>query len=447
MAALSTPHRMALAALVDRCPETVLTRLRLSVGQMGGARAAELLDLIEEVRRDRRRRAVAFGPLLPLFRPRTDGVEGLSFPAEIEPRLWTAAVRGHEAHLDALDRRDAAAEQVADRLCRTAAGAVRDRPDEVWPRELSAETREQGLHELAGCLDLAPLCRQALAELPGWLNGRGDDGTGLRLVLKDAGAVAPEGAMRLMEILFAHMADAPDVLRIVTRTSAAAARETFLGGSELAGFVSRIVRALKLRTEAARYRPDQTPAEVAAIVEDLRWAADAIKQMDISLEKDPQGEWSRELAILRRDLAVRLGAWIRDAERAVTAAAPRARVRLGLRSTRRAPDLDAAMDLDDARRAVTQAGFLSAMRGPAAVFGCETERRAAVEAGVADLADWADEAIHAVNGGEAGDEAAALAGIARVADVLAALEANEQARAVRRRLAVAGAADPDLRTA
>lgn len=448
MAALSTAHRTALAALIDQCPDTVLARLARVVPQMGGGeRAAELINLLETATQARRRRAVAFWPLLPLFQPREDGVEGLTFPRGLLARLWAAAVPGQEAHLALLDERDVDADRVADRLCRAAAGALRDAPDDVWPVTLAPETRDAGLIELAGCLDLAPLARVGARQLPDWLKTHGDDRTGLRLLLKDAAAVAPDGATRLIEILFAHLAEAPAILRIVTRTSIAASREEFLEGSELADFVSRIVRAVRLRTEAATFDPDGGQEAVAATMDGLRWAADALVQIDISLERDPDGDWSREIAVVRRSVVARLGTWTRDADRAVRAAAPRARVKLGGRSTRQAPDLEAPLDPAGARRAVVHAAFLTALRGPAATFGCEGDRRTSVEAAVTELSDWADEAIHAVNAGEVPDEDAALARIAHVADVLAALEATEAARTVRRRLAVAGVQGLDARSA
>ncbi|HEV2081536.1 MAG TPA: hypothetical protein VGR32_03675 [Brevundimonas sp.] len=448
MAALSTAHRAALTALVDQCPDAVLTRLVRVVPQMGGGgRASELMAILEEAMRNRRRRAVAFAPFLPLFQPREDGVEGLTFPRVLLGRLWSAAVQGQEAHLPLLDERDGSADRVADRLCRAAAGALRDRPDEIWPPGLTPDTRERDLAELSGCLDLAPLARQGARQLPDWLKAGGGDRTGLRLLLKDAASIAPDGATRLVEILFAHLAEAPAILRIVTRTASAAAREEFLEGSELADFVARIVRAVRVRTEGAEFDPDGGAEAVAATVAGLRWAADALTQIDISLETDPAGDWSREIGVVRRGLTARLGTWMRDADRAVRGAAPRARVRLGGRNSRQGPDLDTPLEPATARRAVAHAAFLASLRGPAATFGCEGDRKASVEAATKELADWADEAIHAVNAGETADEDAALARIAHVAEVLNALEAVDAARTVKRRLAVAGAHQGEARSA
>jgi len=440
MGALTPAHVAALAALIDRCPDAVLLRLMRLVPQIGGPKAVELTRMMEGEARNRRRRAIAFAPLLPLFLPREDGVEGLTFPRPVLARLWAASTVGSESLLPLLDEEDAGADQVADRLCRVAAGIVRDAPQTVWPADLAPDAREAGLSELAACLDLSPLARVGARQLPGWLHAQGGDETALRLLLKDAAAVAPDGAARMIEILFAHLADAPEILRIITRTSRAAAREEFLEGSELADFVARIVRAVQARTEAAAaFDPAGGAKAVEATLADLRWSSDALTQLDICLERDADGEWSRQIKAARQGLTDRIGRWIKTAGKTIRAAAPRTKSRLGGRASREVADVDAVVDAVPREAARAWAGLLAALRGPAAVFGCEGDRKSCVEGLITELTDWADEAIHAVNGGDVADEDAALKRIAEVADLLAALDATDAARTVRRRLAVAGA--------
>lgn len=446
MAALSTAHRAALAALIDRCPERALATLARVVPQMGGDKAEELSAMLQAETAERRRRRLTFGPLLPLFQPRADGVEHLCFPAGVLPRLWVEAIGGDRSLLVILDDEEGTdAEKVADRLCRTAAGVVRDRPDVVWPPELAPEARQTGLVELAGCLDLAHLARGGVRQLPGWLNGQGEDQiAGLRLLLKDAAAVAPDGAARIIEILFAHLADAPAILRIVTQTSRVAAREDFLGGSELADFVARIIRAVRRRVDrVSGFSPSGDGPAVEAVVEDVRWCADALTQLDITLERDPQGDWSRDIRAARLAMAERIGLWIKAGERALAEAAPRTRSRTGGRSSRQEAEVDRAVESGVVASATAWARLLAALRGPAAVFGAEADRRTRVESLVTELSDWADQAILAINGGEVANEAQALDRVTDVAGLLEALDAAEPARTVRRRVAVAGAGPGD----
>ena len=91
MADLSVAQRAALAQLIERCPDRVLTQLSGLAGTMAGDRAADLRDMIEVEALDRRRRNIAFGPLLPLFQPRADGLPGLGFPPAVLGRLWRSA--------------------------------------------------------------------------------------------------------------------------------------------------------------------------------------------------------------------------------------------------------------------------------------------------------------------------------------------------------------------
>jgi hypothetical protein len=448
MGVLSPAHAAALAALIDRCPDAVLLRLMRLVPQLGGEKAVELTRMMEGEATNRRRRAYAMAPLMPLFAPRADGVQGMSFPRPVLARLWAAATQGSEHLLPLLDEEDAGADKVADRLCRAAVTVVRDAPETVWPADLAPTTREAGLAELAGCLDLAPLARIGARQLPDWLTAHGGDETALRLLLKDAAAVAPDGAARMIEILFAHLVDAPEILRIVTRTSKAAAREEFLEGSELADFVARIVRAVRARTEAAAaFDPAGGAKAVAATLADLRWSCAALTQLDICLDRDPDGDWSRDIKAARQALVERIGVWIRTADKTIRAAAPRVRAKVGARNSRRAADVNAVVDAAEAEGALAWAGLLAALRGPASIFGCEGDRKACADGLTTELNDWADEAIHAVNGGDADDEEATLARIARVADLLAALGEGDLARTVRRRLAVAGSEPQTARIA
>src|SRR5690606_27403360 len=119
--------------------------------------------------RDRTRRRLVMGPLLPMFRPRADGVEAVVFPAAVLPRLWKAGSAREPALLPKLDQTGPIADAVADRICLAAAAAVRDQPEMIWPAGLAPERRESGLADLAACLDLAHLARRGLPSLEVWL--------------------------------------------------------------------------------------------------------------------------------------------------------------------------------------------------------------------------------------------------------------------------------------
>jgi hypothetical protein len=82
--------------------------------------------------------------------------------------------------------------------------------------------------------------------------------------------------------------------------------------------------------------------------------------------------------------------------------------------------------------------LVGSSRGPASTFGCEAERKALVEALIVRLTDHADQTLRMINDGEAEDEAHALGLVELVALCLDHIDADEPARTVRRRAAVAG---------
>ncbi|RZJ83319.1 MAG: hypothetical protein EON88_28890, partial [Brevundimonas sp.] len=156
MSELTVAKRLALAAVVEACPDRMLAPLGAAAASLSGAGAAEFARLIAQEAQDRSRRAYAFGPLAPLFRPRTDGLPGLVFPRSVMPRLWKLASTREPSLLPQLEDDELRA-MVADRICVAAAAAVRDNADQVWPPTLAADGRTEALDELAGCCDLAPL--------------------------------------------------------------------------------------------------------------------------------------------------------------------------------------------------------------------------------------------------------------------------------------------------
>jgi hypothetical protein len=130
MAELSVAHRAVLAQMLERVPDGTLKALSGAVAQMPGEKARALSLMLSDETRDRRRRAVAFAPLIPMFGPRPDGVEALSFPSGVLPRLWKAASSREPALLPRLDdvrglEDDPEVVAVSDRICLAAAAAIR----------------------------------------------------------------------------------------------------------------------------------------------------------------------------------------------------------------------------------------------------------------------------------------------------------------------------------
>lgn len=441
MADLSVAQRAALAQLIERCPDRVLSQLSGLAGTMAGDRAAALRDMIAGEALDRRRRDIAFGPLLPLFRPRADGLPGLDFPPAVLGRLWRGATRHEPELLPQLDRGDDLSRMIADRLCLSAAFALRDRPGEVWPQAEPGRA-----NDLAACLDLAAVARRALTHLPDWIGGRpGPEAAAeLRLALRQAAAIAPDGSGRLLEVIFAHLEDARLILRVTGLAAPGVGRElsaeTALGESELGLFVDRILVALARRAaEAAAFDPARTGADLDAFKADLDWCAETLAEIDAVLPLKPDSAWGKAVRQARLKVALGLSERFTAAEKAVDAVLPVERATLAGRMTRPTPRLDDAVEPVAADRARALSALVGLVRGPAAVFGCEAERRQAAEGLIGRLADWADEAMERLNDGQVADAAAARKRIVLTAELLNLVGARDAARTVRRRLMAAGA--------
>ena len=439
MAELSVAHRAIVAQLIDHCPDNLLAQLADMTAGVPGDRAQAIASMMRAAQLDRARRSVALGPLLPMFTPRPDGVEAVHFPSQVLARLWTLAAGREPELLPLLDDEDRAA-VVADRIGLAAAAAVRDQPDVIWPAGLATADRTRGLEELAACLDLLHLARRGLPSLVHWI-GRpdGDQQAELRLLVRDAAALQPDGAGRIVEILWAHLAEASLILRIVTQTSGAAGRESFLSSSEMAGFVDRLIAGVNTRTERiAAFRPAAGLGGVEGLTTDVMWCSGVVTELDVTLSLQPDSPWGRSVREARVRVAGQLVNLLKISEKSVDTALPMTRVQLAGRMTRMAPRLDAPTEGDAMTSADVLVRLVGALRGAASVFGCESDRKKLVERLIDRLSTYADEALDMVNGGEATDENHALKLIEHSAEFLVYLDATDAARTVRRRAAVAG---------
>lgn len=435
MPGLSAAHRVALSQIVDRCGDAVLAQLEAVARALPGERAAELLAMLRAEALDRRRRQAAFGPLTPMFRPRVDGVECLTFPGAVLGRLWRAVVEREPDLASGLDDDDADVEAVADRLCLVAAGVVRDRGREIWPGADPA-----ALADLAGCFDLAHLVRRGIGRLPAWADRPDDEqGAELRLLMRDAGSVAPDGSRRVIDILFAHLDEAWRILRVIVHTSSAAGRDGFLSESEMAVFVDRLLASVDARVaRVAAFKPQAGLEGLETVKADMLWCAAVLSELDMTVQVRPNSVWGKQAKDARVKVASQLQSLLKGVESAVDKVLPTVRAQTAGRMTRQIPRLDAPIDGEGVDQARTLLSLVAAVRSPAGVFGCEAQRAKLVAALEERLSRHADEALELINGGEAQDEGHAIALVELVAEFLDRIELVEPARTVRRRVAVAG---------
>lgn len=450
MAELSVAHRLALGQLIVGVPDRTLRQLTLAVAGMPGDKARDLELMLSQESTDRVRRERGFAALAPLFRLRSDGVEATTFPAAVLPRLWKlAAAREPDllAMLDTKDEREASrTAAVCGRLYAAAAAAVRDQPDAVWPANLSPSTRVRGIEDLGHCCDFGGLVHRALPSLKAWV-GRpdGDQVAELRLLIRDASAMTSDGAQRLLDILFAHLADAALVLRLVMHTSSAAAREAFLSESELATFVDRLIAGIEARgLRISAFKPGDP---IDSLQADLVWCADVLQELDATVNLDREGTWGKKLRDVRVRVGKRLGELLSGVTKVVDKTTPMQKVQTVGRMTRTAPRLDVTIDPALVQAATDALAIVALVRNLASPFGCEAQRSALVQTLTVQLSEYGDLIIEEVNAGDAPDEALALSRAAMAGRYLEQIGAVTEARAVRRRAAVAGSPIPLKRSA
>lgn len=440
MSGLPAAHRIALNALIEGASDTVLANLTKAMCVLPGERADELRAMLDDQKRDRARRAKALGPLLPLFRPRVDGVGGVTFPSSVLPRLWAAARDREPGLLPILDERDhPQTRAVCDRLCAAAAAAVRDKPDLLWPTAVEPDRRLDGLTDLASALDLTPVVRRGLPSLQAWLKRPDEDQiAALRLLLRDCTEIHPDGARRAFDILFAHLDDAVLVLRILSQASEGAAREDFLGQTELADFVDRLMAAIGTRVaRIVAFKPARDLDQVRAVIADLDWCGAVLAELDITLKLDRDGSWGRQSREARVTLSGHIATFLSAADKATARTFPMENARVAGRMTRKAPVITAPSDGDEPRATLTLLRLIGALRGPAAVFGVEAARGALVDVLTVRLSDWTDAALHELDDLPDDEQTNGLRLIDLTAEGLSALGADQAARTVRRRVAVA----------
>nr|WP_315049901.1 hypothetical protein [uncultured Brevundimonas sp.] len=436
MPALSPARHAALLSVVEACPDAVLGGLTKAVGALPGDGAVELAAMLDKEGASRRRRAVAFAPLLPMFTPRADDTPSLSFPSSVLASLWRRLEREEPGLVAFLDTEDADALTAADRLCSRAAGLLRDDPGEVWP------AGEPGLVEAAGCFDLSHLARAGVAALPAWLDRPDPEQlASLRLLIRDADAVADGGGRRMVDILFAHAPEAGRMLRVVTRTSKLADHQGVLSQSDMGVFVERLLQAVQARVERIGAASRRLGADTAArITADILWCADVLAELDLALQLKPDTAWGQSARLARVAVSGAASSLLQSAASAVHAALPQHRRTIVGRMKRLAPWLDAPPDGEAMTLAAGLLPSIEGLRSAAGVLGYEAER-ARIGHELSDyLSTWANEALDEINDGEAADADAALRLVGRAAHFLTELKALDAARAVRRRAAASEAA-------
>jgi hypothetical protein len=230
MAGPSQVQLSALKALFGSVPDAVLLTLERLLGDSGPSMTM-VRDMVGDERADRGLRDLVFGPIAPLFQLRE---RGPSFPPRLGAAIWSALkTREPQRIADAVEetrylRADDPAPQVLDDLCVSAARMLREGPAPLRVGDAAMA------NDVAAYFELAPLARKALPRVPEWLGRVSEERTViLRIALKDASALMPDGAPRMLELFLVHLPDPQLILRIIS-VATERANDRYLDSSELA---------------------------------------------------------------------------------------------------------------------------------------------------------------------------------------------------------------------
>ena len=436
MPGASQAQLSALKALFGAVPDAILLTLERLLGDSGPSMTM-VRDMVGAERADRNLRDLVFGPVAPLFLTRE---RGPSFPQRLGVAIWSALKRSEPRLVaDAREQTryhhvDDPAPPVLDELCVRAARMLRDgrAPLRAGDDALAGD--------IAAYFELAPLARHAVPRIPEWLGRVSEERTvTLRIAMKDASALMPDGAPRLLELLLAHLSDPQLILRIIS-VATERANDRYLDASELADFGHRLLDDVETRIEHVRTFDPNGPITVArGLGEDVSKACSVLAEFERSVELTRDGPWGLRTTAARRKLAANVESRLRDLESAMGQALPMQKVRMAGRMTRAAPCFDQDPDPKAVAHAQGLFALLEATRGSAQVGGYGALHAQVSERLREKLVDYADDVVLAINAGEVADEARARAFLELAAELMEHADNVKGAQLIRRRAAAAGA--------
>ncbi|OYX35847.1 MAG: hypothetical protein B7Y99_02955 [Caulobacterales bacterium 32-69-10] len=446
MGELSEVRRGAVRRLIEQVPDRAIRSLEsaLAHGGRGDRSMAMVKDMVNAEVLERRVRSAVLAPLMPLCAPPRDGLLRLAFPYTAPALTWRGlkaadpqgvgqAVRAG-LHL----RADDDAPALFDELALRAAKGLRAEEPAFAPLRQALEPRGPAAAEqFARALALTPLARQALGRLPVWVRTlSGDYAASIRLAFRDAVTVNEDAGPVFIEILFGHLEEPHQVLRLISLVMDRPS-DRYLAASELASFGDRLLGDLdRCIEEVRRFDASRGLEGGVSLAVSVHTGVAIVQEFEQWLEIKREGPWGSRLTRQRRALAMAVEARLREVETAVTAALPLASGRSTARTVRDAPRL--AVDPDPAAvvRARALLAFLYECRLSASHGGFGSVRAKVVDALDPRIDQYVEDLLEMLHlGEEPADRVRAYLEIA--GEFMGLVRDPKAADIVRRRAAVA----------
>ena len=430
--------------LVEQAPDGAIRNLLMALSADGGhdAGLTRVQQLVEAEAADRRARNLAFSPIAPLCNI-PGPFSGLSFPPRTLSQIWKALkTDSPELMADALAlaadwRLDESSPEVFAALCRRTAAGLREAGGPFAAAAASADAGG-GRETLAACLDIAPVARRALDQIPEWL-GRmtSEKAAKLRLTYRDVVAIADDAGPRYFEMLAAHLTEPWLILRIISGVMDRP-NETYMSGSELASFGERVLADIDRRlAEVAAFKSTSGRKAAHAVAQSAHLACVEIAELDQSINLSPEGVWGRRVARQKNSLATTVEAHLRAADPAVGLALPLQTQRLGPRVAKGFPKLTVDPDPIAVDKAATLLIFMNEVRSSAAAGGFASSRAKAMEILEARLDTYVEDILGEIRSEHDETRERAKAFLEVAAELCGLLRDEKAAQIVRRRAAAA----------
>jgi len=429
--------------LIERAPDAAIRNLlaALSADRGHDDGLTRVQHMVEAEAGDRNARNLVFAPVAPLCAA-PGPFSGLSFPPRTLALIWRALKEQAPAEVAsakalAYSWRAEASPDLLDQLCAKAADGLRS-AEGTWAAAAAAADQGGGRDALIACLDIGPITRRALDQMPEWL-GRmtSEKAAKLRLAYRDAVAVVEDAGPRFFEMLAAHLAEPWLILRVISGVMDRP-NEAYVAGSELAGFGERVLADIDRQLAAvSAFRPTagrQAAHLAAAAAHTVTIEAAELEQ---SIQLSPEGVWGRRLAKQKLALAVAVETQLRAADDIVAAALPLQTLRIGPRTIRGAPRLTHPPDTAAAERALTLLTFMTEVRSSAANGGFASARAKTLEVLEHRLDTYVEKVLEEIRADDGVDPNRARAFLEIAAELCGLARDEKAAQIVRRRAAAA----------
>src|SRR5436190_11883498 len=377
MPGLTESRMSVIRTLIDAAPDSVIRSLDMALSaDASEGPMAVIREMVAAEAEQRRTRSMTFGPLAKLC-PSRPTSRHECFPSKVLPALWKA-LKAEQATAVAAAvgasrawKNDEIDPAPFDQLVDAAAAGLRGAKPAYAAAAAILEGHGPGsTARFADYLDLVPLARRALAQLPEWMIRMTDErAAGIRLAFRDAVTVAPDAGPRFIEILLAQLDEPWHVLRIVSGLMDRPSGD-FMAGPELAHLGERLLGEVDARLNALRsFDPQAGLSAGVAAAEDARVIVQCLIEFDETLDIKREGLWGGKIAKQRRELSQIVELRLSKADEAVEKALPLKSVKIAARLVKGVPKLQQDPDERAIAKAEGFLAFLDRTRASAAVGG------------------------------------------------------------------------------